>query len=146
MTPLPVGFLRRGCAWRRRPAKTSVLFDRFAVVAGFTKALPVGHVPKRFLVASVRFDVIYHGGRCDPTLTVAFGTKRVVRQKYRTSPLPPGAITARRSIASSVIPLLTNLSQVLLAIAWFAYQLAAVWVTTGSRSALCHECSKRTKK
>ncbi|KXW57286.1 hypothetical protein [Ferrovum myxofaciens] len=44
------------------------------------------------------------------------------------------------------IPLFTNLSQVLLAIARFHNQFTAVWVTTRSRSALCHECSERTKK
>ena len=80
---------------KQRPTKTSVLLDSFDVMVTFTEGLPVGHVPKRFLVASVRFDVIHHGGRCDPILTIALGTKRVVRQKYRTSPLPPGAITAR---------------------------------------------------
>lgn len=45
---------------RRRTPPAAVLAGGLGVVAGLTKALPVGGVPKESGVASVRDDVIDH--------------------------------------------------------------------------------------
>jgi len=69
-----------------------VLGQSLAVMARFAQRLPVGFVPEKSGIATVRCDVVYHGGFRVSPLPHALGAERMGLEVLPAYFLPPSCI------------------------------------------------------
>jgi hypothetical protein len=97
--PVPVGRARRqmtppGLGSGARASAPAPLAGGLGVMTGLASRRPVGFVPEKLLVATVRHDMVHHGRRHHAPQGLAGGTQRVARQEDSSGPAPARTVAA----------------------------------------------------
>ncbi len=129
--------------------KSAVLSRRLGAVTRRAQRLPVGSTPEQRHVATVRLDVVDHGGRCQLAASLVLTAQRVLGQERRACLAPlPGVATSRCVPASCVVLSLALLLglDVCLAEARRVDQLPAAWVPADGLGSRRHHAAPEKGK
>lgn len=69
-------------------------FSRFPVMAALAKGLPVVFIPEKIAVSAMGNDVVYHGGRGQMAVFLAFGAQGMLGQKSLSCLSPAGIVSS----------------------------------------------------